>query len=204
MAYKVRREIWRVLARNDYGKGLLSDESVWSKKRNDRKCSEISCNIVDLSLALEEFLTIGLIENDTHEFKTFILKWYRRKKLDFYQELDDDEVMDWVRKNPNIFVNLICKTHWGAIISQLVETAVSQRNPRLNQIEVPDKITNDEIDERTEFREKSDIDLSCTNCGLDDWLFDPSRGETYCSNCGYVTHIFLDTHDQLSSRLGTI
>jgi hypothetical protein len=191
-AYKIRREIWRVLARYDNGRRLLLDDSVWKKTRKERKCVEISCNIVELSLALEEFLLAGLFENGKLIDRTFALKWYRKRKSEFEQELDDEEAIGWIQLNAKPYVSTICKSNWGAILSQLVETAVFQRKhkPLIDKT----KGSNDEdLLEHTVFLEH--MEGGCEDCGLHDWEYDSSRGETLCGHCGLVTKdIELDGH----------
>ena len=127
MAYKIRREVWRVLARAEDDRRLLEDDTVWKKSKKQRQCKTVSCRVVDLSLALHEYLSVALFKNGIIVNRRFALLWFRELKGSFEPGLDDDEAIVWIQLNPDRYLTTICNERWGAVLSRLVETAVHQR-----------------------------------------------------------------------------
>ena len=109
--------------------------------------------------------------------------------------MDDKEAIGWIQLNAKPYVRTICKSNWGAILSQMVETAVFQRKHK--QLIDKTKGSNDEdLLEHTVLFEH--MEGGCEDCGQHDWEYDSSRGETLCGHCGLVTKdIEFDGHSYL-------
>ena len=193
MAYKIRREFWRVLARPEDDRRLLEDDTVWKKSKKERICEEVSCGVVDLSLALGEYLSVALFKNGIIVNRNFALMWFRELKSLFEQGLDDEEAIGWIQLHPDQYMATICENRWGAILSRLIETAVLQRinrssNDRQTMSGAELSSANLEI-----FQVQGD---ECEECGEYDWVYDSSKGEMACGKCGLVTDdIEMDGHE---------
>ena len=193
MAYKVRREFWRVLARPEDDRRLLEDDTVWKKSKKERKCKPVSCRVVDLSLALREYLSVALFKNGIIVNRNFALMWFRELKSLFEQGLDDEEVIVWIQLNPDQYLTTICNERWGAILSRLIETAVHQRKNHSSN----DRQTLSDAELSPENLEIFQIQGDeCEECGEYDWVYASSKGEMACGNCGLVSEdIEMDGHE---------
>ena len=184
LAYKVRREVWRVLARPEDDRRLLEDDTVWKKSKKERKCKPVTCRVVDLSLALREYLSVALFKNGIIVNRNFALLWFRELRSLFEQGLDDEEAIGWIQLHPDQYLATICENRWGAILSRLIETAVHQRKNRPSN----DRQTTSDAELSPENLEIFQIQGDeCEECGEYDWAYDASKGEMACGKCGLVT-----------------
>tara|TARA_B100001564_G_scaffold357570_1_gene374143 strand:+ start:898 stop:2052 length:1155 start_codon:yes stop_codon:yes gene_type:complete len=130
LAYKIRREFWRILSRNDNAAILLADDCAWIKKKKERKTEPVSVPLVNLSRAVQEMLSESLFDNEgkVHkENEEFVKKWYRKLRSSFVPDLSDDQIVHYVNKNQNDFIRIIAKKRWKAILAHLSEIEISNR-----------------------------------------------------------------------------
>lgn len=184
MAYKIRREMWRVLALNyDDFVRLLDCDETWTKKNKERPCERVSCKIVDLSCALGELLRLSSRKTKNKFFsKSFVIAWYRKLGNEFEQDLDDEEAYAWALENENDFINIIVEKRWRSILARLFETWVKKRDERKEMSESNSQETNDVI---IEFEE---VEEDCSECN-EPYEKDDKTNEIRCRNCGYIAGI---------------
>jgi len=130
LAYKIRREFWRILSRNDNAAKLLADDCAWIKKKKERKPEPVSVPLVNLSRAVQEMLSESLFDDKglvDIENEEFVKKWYRELRSFFVPDLSDDQIVHYVNKNQNEFIRIIATQRWKAILTHLSEIEISNR-----------------------------------------------------------------------------
>ena len=185
-AYKIRREIWRVLSLNDDDfVRLLDCDEAWIKRNKGRPCKRVSCKIVDLSCALGELLRLSSRKTKNKFFsKSFVIAWYRKLGKEFEQDLDDEEAYAWALENENDFIKIIVEKRWRSILARLFETWVKKRYERKEISESNSQDTDDVVI-------VEDNSEDCSDCNEPDFEKDDKTNQIYCRNCGYVASIEL-------------
>ena len=185
-AYKLRREFWRGLNRDNLAK-LLADYGAWIEKRKDSDMKRVNVPLVNLSRALEEMLSLSLFNNDGLVSEEFVKKWYRKLRSSFNPDLSDEEIVPYVYENQRHFTQIIAEKHWCAILAHLseieIENRIASKNARLKK----SKHIHEDEAEIMELELDEDIAHFCPECGVFDWSFDSKRAELSCNECGLVS-----------------
>ena len=186
MAYKIRREMWRVLSINDdYFVSLLDCDESWTQSNKERPCKRVSCKIVDLSCALGELLRLCSRKTKNKFFsKSFVIAWYRKSGREFEQDLDDEEAYAWALENETDFIKIIVAKHWRPILSRLLEILVKKRDKRKEMSES----NSQEVDDVIILEDNPE---DCSDCNEPDFEKDDKTNQIICINCGYVAGIEL-------------
>ena len=196
MAYKIRREMWRVLSINDdYFVSLLDCDETWNQSNKQRPCKRVSCKIVDLSCALGELLQLCSRKTKKKFFsKSFVIMWYRKSGKEFEQDLDDEEVYAWALENETDFIKIIVEKHWRPILARLLEILVKKRYERKEMSDLNIQEADDVI-----IVENNPED--CSDCDEPDFEKDDKTNQIYCRNCGYIAGIELSYEDYFQDMI---
>jgi len=177
-AYKIRREVWRVLNDTDVVSRLLLREG------HDRgKLVRVTVSMPDLSLAITELFLNELLpkigEGALDPEAVFLVLPTRGPGSGDIQRVFQKAVGGEIDEEK--FGRVVNKS-WRSIITKLIELHFLDRWEKKEGVEQELK----EWVPPPTWPQHKEIESECGECNSRKLVFDEDRSELYCGNCGYM------------------
>ena len=185
MAYKVRREAWRILANQGQISKLLKEPIHSLRER--KPTGKIPLRIPNLSAAIEEIIISEIWPNLHDDRERVVNEWLNLNGVRSFlkKQRVDDELCDKFAKGilsdteRNKIIHLVCNRNWKAILARWIElkvlTSMPSTNPKTDQTTVSEQTIESKCD---------------PYCVGQEFEYDRGKGEIWCQNCGLVARQF--------------
>lgn len=197
MAYKVRREGWRILANKGHIAKLLEQSFLNPHER--KPTQKFPLRIPDLSEAVEEIIIQEIWPKLAYHREHVVNEWLGVNGLRSFLQNNkaDNEILEQFSKGVleeferNRIIHLICKRNWRAILARWIELKVFSENlwkedHILIALSKSHDIQIEPQSETTKVLNKS-IDFKCAPfCNKPEITYDDMRAEIWCANCGFI------------------
>jgi len=199
-AYRVRRDVWRILSSNKgFLPKLLEDSLHHSKERKPVK--KFPVRLPNLSIAIEEIIICEIWPELIYNREKLVNGWLNLRGVRSYllKHGFDSEVCNQFSKGilaereRNHIIHLICKKHWRKLLAQWVELGIFSRHlpyygSDLNEISDMHKYQLQRKEEKDDKSETSCFfDCECLPKGEEPNLqVDVRLGILVCDNCNVV------------------